>query len=194
MTHEVHISRGDLTHPIKPEGVVLIDLVTGLPLDIKAITGTQEDAAASSDTGTFSLLAFVKRALTNWTTLLARIPSLVSGRIPVDATGVTISTTDTLNGTRAYNWSAGTREAFTTASTAAIPLPTMGARREMRVIASARCFVRFGDSGVAAAALTPGHAIFLADCIEVIQIPAGQTHYRVIGETASGNISFTPVA
>lgn len=36
--------------------------------------GAPADAAASSDTGSFSLLAFIKRALQNWTTLLARVP------------------------------------------------------------------------------------------------------------------------
>ncbi len=51
--------------------------------------GAQADAAATSDTGTFSVLAFIKRGLQNWTTLLARIPALVSGRVPVDGSGVT---------------------------------------------------------------------------------------------------------
>jgi len=51
--------------------------------------GAQADAAATSDTGAFSLIALVKRGLTNWTALLARIPALVSGRVPVDGSGVT---------------------------------------------------------------------------------------------------------
>lgn len=51
--------------------------------------GAQADAAATTDAGTFSVLAFIKRGLANWTTLLARIPALVSGRIPVDGSGVT---------------------------------------------------------------------------------------------------------
>ena len=51
--------------------------------------GFQSDSAATSDTGNFSIIAFIKRAMQNWTTLLARIPSLVSGRIPVDGSGVT---------------------------------------------------------------------------------------------------------
>ena len=46
--------------------------------------GQPADAAATSDTGTFGVLAFVKRALQNWTTLLARIPALASGRVPVE--------------------------------------------------------------------------------------------------------------
>ena len=46
--------------------------------------GQPADTAATSDTGTFSVLALIKRALQNWTTLLARIPALASGRVPVE--------------------------------------------------------------------------------------------------------------
>lgn len=49
--------------------------------------GAPADAAASSDSGTFSLISLIKRGLGNWTTLLGRIPALVGGRIPVDASG-----------------------------------------------------------------------------------------------------------
>lgn len=56
---------------------------------IDADVGAKADAVATTDTGTFSLIALVKRALQNWTTLLARIPALVSGRMPVDGSGVT---------------------------------------------------------------------------------------------------------
>ena len=56
---------------------------------IDADLGAPGDAAATSDTGTFSLIALFKRGLTNWTTLLSRIPALVSGRMPVDGSGVT---------------------------------------------------------------------------------------------------------
>lgn len=55
--------------------------------NIETAQGAQADAAASSDTGTFSLLAFVKRGLQNWTTILARIPALVGGYIPVTIAG-----------------------------------------------------------------------------------------------------------
>lgn len=56
---------------------------------VNTALGAIADAAATTDTGSFSLLAFIKRGLTNWTTLLARIPTLVSGRMPVDGSGVT---------------------------------------------------------------------------------------------------------
>lgn len=39
------------------------------------VLGTRADAVATTDTGTFSLVAFVKRGLQNWTTLLSRLPA-----------------------------------------------------------------------------------------------------------------------
>lgn len=51
--------------------------------NLDANLGAKADAAATTDTGTFSVLAFIKRTLQNWTTLLARIPVLLSGRMPV---------------------------------------------------------------------------------------------------------------
>lgn len=51
------------------------------------ILGQQDSAAATTDTGTFSIIALIKRGLERWTTLLARIPVLgqttMSGSIPV---------------------------------------------------------------------------------------------------------------
>jgi len=55
-----------------------------------AALGTPADAAAAADgTGNYSIIGGIKRGLLNWATLLARIPALVSGRIPVDGSGVT---------------------------------------------------------------------------------------------------------
>lgn len=51
--------------------------------------GSAADAAAASDTGASSIVSLIKRSLQRWTTLLERIPALVSGRIPVDGSGVT---------------------------------------------------------------------------------------------------------
>lgn len=50
---------------------------------------TTQTAAAADGTGNYSLIQAAKRALLNWSTLLSRIPALVSGRIPVDGSGVT---------------------------------------------------------------------------------------------------------
>lgn len=58
-------------------------LVKAAVQSIDTDLGAAGDAAATSDAGTFSLIALVKRGLVNWTTLLARIPALVSGKLPV---------------------------------------------------------------------------------------------------------------
>lgn len=55
--------------------------------NIDADLGAPADAAAATDTGTFSLIAFVKRGLQNWTTLLGRVPNSINGRIPVEPLG-----------------------------------------------------------------------------------------------------------
>ena len=50
--------------------------------------GATADAAATSDTGTFSIISLIKRGLQNWTTLLARVPAQnVAGLLPVDTLG-----------------------------------------------------------------------------------------------------------
>ena len=104
-----------------------------------------------------------------------------------------IPTTDSLGGTRAFNWANNVREAFTTSSTAAIALPTLGTSRELRIHTSVRAFIRFGASDVSPATVAAGQMISPADVPDVIRIPTGQTHVRVIGETSSGSISLTAV-
>lgn len=51
--------------------------------------GAAADAPAGSDTAASSIVSLLKRGLQRWTTLLERIPALVSGRIPIDGSGVT---------------------------------------------------------------------------------------------------------
>ncbi|MCA2594051.1 MAG: hypothetical protein IM526_02670 [Microcystis sp. M38BS1] len=60
---------GDLDY-ISTEGYSTSALQTTL----NNAVGSASDSAATTDTGTFSLLSFVKRTLQNWTTLLGRIP------------------------------------------------------------------------------------------------------------------------
>jgi hypothetical protein len=66
-----------------------IPVIDGVVDSIKDNLGFQDSTAATSDTGTFSISSLIKRGLQNWTSLLAKIPALVSGRIPVDGSGVT---------------------------------------------------------------------------------------------------------
>ena len=117
-----------------------------------------------------------------------------SSAAPVQVAATTaIPTTDSLGGTRAFNWANNVREAYGTTSTAAIALPTLGASREMRIHTSVRAFIRFGASDVSPATVAAGQMISPADAPDVIRVPVGQTHVRVIGETASGSISLTAV-
>lgn len=44
--------------------------------DLDTNLGAKADAAATTDTGTFSVIAFIKRGMQNWTSLLAKIPAL----------------------------------------------------------------------------------------------------------------------
>lgn len=48
--------------------------------NIDADLGAQADSAATSDTGTFSLISLFKRSLQNWTTLLSKTWSVVGSR------------------------------------------------------------------------------------------------------------------
>ena len=64
--------------------------------------GERADAAATTDTGAFSLIALIKRGLQNWSTLLTRVPALASGRLPVQtderpsASAAAITPSDTI--------------------------------------------------------------------------------------------------
>jgi hypothetical protein len=85
--------------PVKAMGTAIVDdEPTNIQIKVsadgvvqvnQADLGAKADAVATTDTGTFSVIAFIKRGLQNWTSLLAKIPALVSGRIPVDGSGVT---------------------------------------------------------------------------------------------------------
>jgi hypothetical protein len=66
--------------------VVSAPALTNLDTDVGALDAT---AAPADGTGNYSIIAALKRGLLNWASLLARIPALVSGRVPVDGSGVT---------------------------------------------------------------------------------------------------------
>lgn len=50
--------------------------ITPFRSPVSAAVGKIDDVVATTDTGDFSVIAFIKRALQNWTTLLTRIPGL----------------------------------------------------------------------------------------------------------------------
>ena len=96
-------------------------------------------------------------------------------------------------GTRAYNYGAATRTAFSSTSSAAVALGALSAEREIMITATARCFLVFGASDVAAAdgtaatnlPIEPGEKFH-------IRLPAGVTHYRVIRDTSDGVLNMFP--
>jgi hypothetical protein len=93
----------DVGNPL-PVSAASLPLPTGAATEAKQDTGNTSlgnidtdlgapaDSAATTDTGTFSLIALIKRGLQNWTTLLGRIPAnltVASTRLLVDGSGVT---------------------------------------------------------------------------------------------------------
>lgn len=93
-----------------------LDYVTGqgystasLQTSLNTAIGSQADVVATTDTGSFSVISFIKKALQNWTSLLARIPVLgqatTAASIPVTlasnqpAISVTVTNPSTGGGT-----------------------------------------------------------------------------------------------
>lgn len=164
--------------------------------NIDANIGALDDAPAAADgTGNYSIIAALKRALLNWASLLARLPAALGPQAAAASLSTVAAADDPNgNGTRAYNWAQASRTAIGSASSAAVPIGALGASREVMLVASSRCFIKFGASGVAAAAAADADLLALpADAMFHLRIPAGVTHFRVIRDTADGFLRVTPV-
>jgi hypothetical protein len=163
--------------------VVSAPALTSLDANVGALDAT---AAPADGTGNYSIIAALKRGLLNWASLLARIPALESGRMPVtDAAAA---------GTRAYNFGQATRTAVGATSSSAQTIGTLAASREVMLVASTRCFIRFGDSDVGPAAATNAALLPLpADAMFHMRLASGVTHYTVIRDTADGFVRIVPV-
>lgn len=121
------------------------------------------------------------------------LPALPAGTNNIgDVDVLTVPTTATT--TREYSLSNAIRVAFTSTSTTEAALPTLGASREVRLCASQRCWIKWGTTGLSAAAAEAASFPVEANSPEVIRIPSGATHYRVIRDTADGNLHMAPVA
>ena len=118
----------------------------------------------------------------------------IIARSRANETASMLTTADSLGGTREFNWENNVRKTYTTTSTLAIALPTLGSRREVRIHTSTAAYIKFGNSAVGAATVGQGNMKSPPEAPDVIKIPAGHTHFRVIGETAGGNISITAAA
>jgi hypothetical protein len=107
-------SEGNIINPAAGDIVLNGDVVIGSEIEISndignpipiqsTALGEPDDSVATTDTGTFSILALVKRALQGITSIMGyvdevegtlttvdgKLPALSSGRIPVDGSGVT---------------------------------------------------------------------------------------------------------
>lgn len=98
------------------------------------------------------------------------------------------------SGTREYNFAQGTNTAFTGTSSAEVAIGTLSLSREIMMIASQRCHIRFGATGLSAAAVGAGVLPLAADERFHMKVPAGVTHFRVIRDSADGVLNVMPVA
>jgi hypothetical protein len=127
---------------------------------------------------------------TGTVTVGAALPAGGNNIGDVDVLTVPLTSTTT----RGYSLANALRVAFTATSTTEAALPTMGASREIRFAPSARCWVKWGATGLTAAAPEAASFVLEANSPEVLQIPAGATHFRVVRDSADGNLLLTPVA
>jgi microcystin-dependent protein len=160
----------------------MVKVMGTMPVSAQALTnidadlGAQADAPATTDTGTFSLIAFVKRGMQNSTTLLARIPAaIIPGLLPVD----TLATPTRM-----------VPHALTAASTS-VALAT--ATRRVSVDVSVNAIVRIG-----AAASVPANGTELLNAIAIpggstkdFDVPASTTLHFIRDGSVDGTIRIT---
>lgn len=103
------------------------------------------------------------------------------------------ASTGNAQGTRAYNLAQASRTAVAAASSGAVGIGMLGASREVMLVTSVRCHIRFGDNNVTAAAAAAGVLPLPADAMFHMIVPEGVTHYRVIRDNADGFLSVIPV-
>lgn len=107
----------------------------------------------------------------------------------IDPTGQMVDPSDT----RAYNFEAGTRTAVGVASSVEVPLGQLGPTREIMLMASTRCHIRFGAAGLAPAVAGAGVLPLAVDERFHLRVPVGMTHLRVIRDSADGFLTVIPV-
>lgn len=95
--------------------------------------------------------------------------------------------------TRTYDFASGTRTTVGATSSAEVAIGTLGPTREIMLMASTRCHIRFGATGLAAAAAGAGVLPLAADERFHLKVPVGTTHFRVIRDSADGFLSVIPV-
>lgn len=168
-----------------------------------AIFGPVDETAPASDTASSGMNGRLQRIAQRLTSLIALVPSSLGAKtsansfavvLASDQAALSVTPPTTATSTREYSLANAIRVSFTSTSTTEATLPTLGASREIRFAASARCWVKWGATGLTAAAAEAASFVIEANSPEVVRIPSGATHYRVIRDTADGNLLMTPVA
>ncbi len=168
---------------------VLVYVQPGQAIALDAATLAALENIQAAVTGTVALDSATLTALET-ITIGAALPAGNNNIGDVDVASLPVTGTTT----RTYSLANAIRVAFTATSTAEAALPTLGASREIRFAASARCWVKWGATGLTAAAAEAASLVLEANSPEVIAMPAGATHFRVIRDSADGNLLMTPVA
>lgn len=176
---------GSGSGPFQP--VTQIAKSDGVRIDPATATdvGARADAAASSDTGMFSIIALIKRGLQNWTTLLARVPALGQGTMAASMPVVLASNQSTLNVTTVpVAASIATGQVSVTTSATLIVAARSG-RKSVIIINEGATDVRLGVSGV-----TTGNGVLLYGQKGAGQvIDGGAAVYGIVG-SGSQSVSY----
>lgn len=181
VANEVEI-KNDSGNPV-PASVASLPLPTGAATAANQATantslanldtdlGALADAAASSDTGSFSVIALIKRGLQNWTTLLARIPALSAGRFPTEPLG-----------------QADVSRKLTAGATSANTALTSTCRRvTMRAVTAD---IRYSIGTTAQTATTNSHFIASGERLD-LAVPAGANIAVIRDAATSGTLELT---
>jgi hypothetical protein len=166
-----------------------VSLPTGAATSALQTTGNTSLSNIDADLGAPSDAAWTG---TGNATAIAALKAIATAAL--DTSPATVTPTTLGQTTREYTLSAGLRTAFTATSTTEAALPSLGATRELRICASQRCWLITGATGVSAASAGNTSLPIPADSVEVIRIPSGHTHFRVIRDTADGFIHMAPAA
>jgi hypothetical protein len=139
--------------------------------------GAAADAAATTDTGTFSVIALIKRGLQNWTTLLAKIATLTNGAYPV---------TDSLN----LSGNSRVDIALTTSPDQSAAL----AAGRYAIYTSADCYIKVHATAnnVTVAAGANAGLLFKAGVTEILTVPANEKIGGVVS-TGTATLSYHKV-
>jgi hypothetical protein len=126
---------GENTEVVSESNPIPVTVIGGDDGPLAVSIGAMTDAAATTDTGTFSLLSFIKRGLQNWTSLLGRLPASLGIKMAAGSLSVAPASDAlfTIAPGAAYTQVTVTRPDNVTPYTAGdvvggvIPFPAMGA-------------------------------------------------------------------